>query len=279
MMKHLLLSVLLSVPSMAQDIPVMTPGKQVPLKRVVIDQPVKYRGVLPADAQVNVPEGFTVSVFYAGAALRKPRFMAWSPDTVLHIADLDAKAIYALPDRNDDGIADTIIAVATNVTAHSIAFYRGDLYAAQERSVMRLRDTDGDGVYDTRSDFIAPIAEGATQPGGGHTTRTILIDSTRGKIYLSIGSLCNVCRSEKPGDVDYQRALIEEWNLDGTGRRTYVTGARNAVGLLLRGGRVWASNNGSDNQGNNIPPEWIDVLRDGGFYGYPYAHSHGIFFP
>ncbi|MFM7773674.1 MAG: PQQ-dependent sugar dehydrogenase, partial [Candidatus Kapaibacterium sp.] len=279
MMKHLLLSVLLSVPSMAQDIPVMTPGKQVPLKRVVIDQPVKYRGVLPADAQVNVPEGFTVSVFYAGAALRKPRFMAWSPDTVLHIADLDAKAIYALPDRNDDGIADTIIAVATNVTAHSIAFYRGDLYAAQERSVIRLRDTDGDGVYDTRSDFIAPIAEGATQPGGGHTTRTILIDSTRGKIYLSIGSLCNVCRSEKPGDVDYQRALIEEWNLDGTGRRTYVTGARNAVGLLLRGGRVWASNNGSDNQGNNIPPEWIDVLRDGGFYGYPYAHSHGIFFP
>jgi glucose/arabinose dehydrogenase len=279
MIKNVIVFVIVCTSMVAQDLPVMTPYKQIPLTSVLIDQPVKYRGVLPSTARVNVPEGFTVSVFYAGAALKKPRFMEWSPDGVLHIADLDARSIYALPDRNDDGIADTIIAVATNVTAHSIAFYRGDLYAAQERSVVRLQDLDNDGRYETRSDFIAPIAEGATQPGGGHTTRTILFDTVRSKVYLSIGSLCNVCRSEKPGDTDYQRALIEEWNADGTGRKTYATGARNAVGLLLRGGRVWASNNGSDSQGNDVPPEWIDVVRDGGFYGYPYAHSHGIFFP
>ncbi|MGA1307831.1 MAG: PQQ-dependent sugar dehydrogenase, partial [Candidatus Kapaibacteriota bacterium] len=136
-----------------------------------------------------------------------------------------------------------------------------------------------DGVYETRSEFISQIAEGATQPGGGHTTRTILIDSIRQKLYLSIGSRCNVCRADEPGSQDFQRALIEEWNLDGSGRTTYATGVRNAVGLLLRGGRVWASNNGSDNQGNDIPPEWIDIVREKGFYGYPFAHSHGVFFP
>lgn len=261
------------------DIPVMTPHKPVDLKSVVVEQPVQYRGILPANATVNVPAGFKVSVFYAGAQLKKPRFMAWSPAKVLHIADLDARSIFALPDANADGIADTIITVATNVVAHDIAFYRGDLYAAQERSVLRLSDVNGDGFYETRVDFIAPIAAGAAQPGGGHTTRTIIIDSLRNKFYLSIGSLCNVCRADAPTETDYQRALIEEWNVDGTGRRTLASGIRNAVGMLMRGGRLWATNNGSDNQGNDVPPEWIDVIRDSGFYGYPFAHSHGIYFP
>jgi glucose/arabinose dehydrogenase len=205
--------------------------------------------------------------------------MTWSPDNTLHIADLSAQSIFALPDKNNDGIADTIVRIASNVVAHDIAFYKGSVYAAQERSVLRLQDLNNDGVYETRSEFISQIAEGATQPGGGHTTRTILIDSIRQKLYLSIGSRCNVCRADEPGSQDFQRALIEEWNLDGSGRTTYATGVRNAVGLLLRGGRVWASNNGSDNQGNDIPPEWIDIVREKGFYGYPFAHSHGIFFP
>ncbi|MFM2133663.1 MAG: hypothetical protein RL156_944 [Bacteroidota bacterium] len=261
------------------DTPVMTPYKKIDLQSVVVEQPQQFQGILPANATVNVPAGFRVSVFYAGAQLKKPRFMAWSPAKVLHIADLDARSIFALPDANADGIADTIIAVATNVIAHDIAFYRGDLYAAQERSVLRLSDVNGDGFYETRSEFIAPIAEGAAQPGGGHTTRTIIIDSLRNKFYLSIGSRCNVCRADAPTETDYQRALIEEWNVDGTGRRTLASGIRNAVGMLMRGGRLWATNNGSDNQGNDVPPEWIDVIRDSGFYGYPYAHSHGIYFP
>ena len=263
----------------AQGQSVMTPYQPESLTKIAIDRTQKYGSNLPVNVQVNVPEGFKVSVFYAGSLLQKPRFMAWSPDDVLHVADLSAQAIFALPDRNKDGIADTILRIATSVVAHDLAFYRGDIYAAQERSVIRLQDLNKDGFYETRSDFIAPIAEGATQPGGGHTTRTILVDSTNGKFYLSIGSRCNVCRADDPGSQDFQRALVEEWNLDGTGRTTFATGIRNAVGLLKRGGRIWASNNGSDNQGNNIPPEWIDILRKDGFYGYPFAHSHGIFFP
>jgi|GEM_PF-330201 len=263
----------------AQQTSQMTPYTPVELIPITLDRMAKYGSVFPLNAQVNVPEGFTASIFYAGNPLQKPRFMTWGPNDVLHIADLTAKAIFALPDKNDDGVADTILTVASNVIAHDIAFYRGDLYAAQERSVIKLRDLNNDGFYETRSDVIAPIAEGAAQPGGGHTTRTILIDSLREKIYLSIGSRCNVCRTDDSNDQDFQRALVEEWNLDGTGRRTFATGIRNAVGLLERGGRIWAANNGSDNQGNTIPPEWIDVLRDNGFYGYPFAHSHGIFFP
>jgi hypothetical protein len=42
--------------------------------------------------------------------------------------------------------------------------------------------------------------------------------------------------------------------------------------------RLWANNNGSDNQGNDVPPEWIDLVRDGGYYGYPFAHSYQQWF-
>jgi hypothetical protein len=48
--------------------------------------------------------------------------------------------------------------------------------------------------------------------------------------------------------------------------------------LHPRTGKLWANNNGSDNQGNNVPPEWVDIVRDGGFYGYPFAYHYQRWF-
>lgn len=259
----------------------LTPIRSLNLRTQPITVPQQFRTAFPDTRSLNIPQGYTAQIFYAGAMLNKARFMTWSPDSVLHVANMNSGTIVALPDRNRDGIADTAIIVANNLSGvHDMKFYRGSLYAALERSIIKLEDTNRDGIYETRSTFIANIAEGAPQPGGGHRTRTMVFDSARRKMYLSIGSLCNVCRSQNPGDRDFSRALIEEWNDDGTGRRTFASGVRNAVGMTLhpRTGRLWATNNGSDWQGNDIPPEWIDMVRDGGFYGYPLAHSQGVFF-
>lgn len=256
----------------------LTPIQSLNLQPQKVLVPEKFNGKISTSLTVQIPEKYQAKIFYTGSELSKPRFFAWSPDSVLHVADFDAQRIYALPDKNNDGVADTLRTVATNITAHDIKFYKGALYAAQERSVLKLEDIDGDGVYEKRTTFIANIAEGATQPGGGHTTRTIMFDSARAKMYLSIGSRCNVCRTNSPGDTDYLRARIEEWDDDGTNRRVYADGIRNAVGLAWRNGKLWATNNGSDNQGNNIPPEWIDIVRENGFYGYPFAHSSGTYF-
>jgi glucose/arabinose dehydrogenase len=249
-----------------------TPTRDLGLQPQAIEVPAQFRQFVPIQ-NVNIPAGWRAKVFYAGSLLSKPRFMAWSPDSVLHVADMNAGRIIALPDRNRDGVADTAIIAASGVFAHDVKFYNGAMYAAEERRVLKLTDANRDGVYETRSTFIDGIAEGAMQPGGGHTTRTIVFDAARKKMYLSIGSLCNVCR-------EGFRAIIEEWNDDGTGRRTRATGIRNAVGMTLhpRTGQLWATNNGSDWQGNEIPPEWIDVVRDGGFYGYPFAHSYQAYF-
>lgn len=249
-----------------------TPRGNLALQAQTLDVPAQFRSFVPSRA-VNVPAGWRAKVFYAGNLLNKPRFMAWRSDSVLHVADVNAGRIIALPDRNRDGIADTAIIAAANVFAHDVKFYNGAMFAAEERRVVRFTNPDRNGVYQTRTTFIDNIAEGAMQPGGGHRTRTMVFDATRRKMYLSIGSLCNVCREDA-------RALIEEWNDDGTGRRVFATGIRNAVGMALhpRTGKLWATNNGSDWQGNEIPPEWVDIVRDGGYYGYPVAHSYQAWF-
>ena len=145
------------------------------------------------------------------------------------------------------------------------------MYVAEERRIMKCTDENGDGIYETKKVFIDELGKGARQVTGGHDTRTIVFDAARKKMYLSIGSSCNVCREDF-------RAIIEEYNDDGTGRRTFASGIRNAVGMTMHNGRLWATNNGSDWEGNDIPPEWIGVVRDGGFYGHPFAYAHGIYF-
>ena len=235
-------------------------------KRVIV--PEKYRGKISENFSLSLPEGYEVKVFYVGE-LSKPRFFAWSPDSVLHVADKSRGTIIALPDKNHDGVADEAIVVASGFSkSHDMKFYNGALYVAEETKVTKCIDTDGDGMYETKSTFITMV-KGGQQGGGGHDTRTIVFDSIKKKMYLSIGSMCNACREE-------HRAIIEEWNDDGTGRKVFATGCRNAVGMTLHNGKLWATNNGFDWQGDDIPPEWIDIVREGEFYGYPYAYAHGV---
>ena len=260
--------------SFAQSLPAsvhMTPIKKTALSRVDIAVPEKFKTAFTQNHTLNVPPGYTAQVYYAGR-LNKPRFFAWGPDSVLFVANKTSGEIIALPDRNRDGIADTAIVAASGFhLSHDLAFYNGAMYVAEERRVVKCTDPDIQGVYRTKSVFIDNIMEGARQPGGGHDTRTIVFDPLKKKMYLSIGSSCNVCREE-------YRALIEEFNDDGSGRRPYATGIRNAVGMTLHNGLLWAVNNGSDWQGDDIPPEWFDVVRDGGFYGHPFAYAHGVYF-
>lgn len=246
---------------------VMTPRVSAGLVRIPLRVAAQFTGDVGGDRSLFLPRGWRIQVFYAGG-LSKPRFLAWSPDSVLHVADLSAGRILALPDRDHDGVADSSYVAASNVYAHDVKFYRGSMYAAETGRVLKLDDHDGDGRYETRSVLVDGIPT-----GGNHTTRTIVFDPVRRKLYLSIGSSCNVCR-------ETNRAIIREYNDDGTGGRTYATGIRNAVGMSLNPvtGALWATNNGSDMQGNDVPPEWITVIRDGGFYGHPIAYADQRYF-
>ena len=126
------------------------------LQPVAVDVPGKYRDMVPENLSLNLPPGFAAQVFAAG--LRGPRLMSVSPEGVLHVCNMRAGQILALPDRNFDGVADEHIVVLDNLReAHSMAFYKGDLYVAEEHQVIRGIDADGDGIYEDRVVFIADI--------------------------------------------------------------------------------------------------------------------------
>jgi glucose/arabinose dehydrogenase len=110
---------------------------------------------------------------------------------------------------------------------------------------------------------------------GQHNTRTVLIGPD-GKLYVSIGSTCNVCNETDP-----HRAAIWVYNLDGSGGRLYAKGLRNAVGMAINplNNQIWVTNNGRDYLGDNSPPETVYALQDGGDYGWPRCHAGDIVDP
>lgn len=248
----------------------LTPLSDIGMHSVAVTIPAKFVGAFPTGKTLRVPTHYTVSVYHAGG-LNKPRFMTFSPAGILHVADMSAGKILALPDANADGVADTVIEAATGFSGnHDVKFYKGAMYVTEPTRIWKCTDPDADGIYDTKTVFISNIGNNQTN---GHSTRTIEFDSINHKVYVSVGSSCNVCR-------ETARAIIEEYNDDGTGRRVFATGIRNAVGMDLHPhtNRLWANNNGSDQQGNEIPPEWIDIVRDNGFYGHPFAYGGGVWF-
>jgi glucose/arabinose dehydrogenase len=251
----------------------LTPTQPFNMHEVTVEVPTKYQGLFPQNRRLTVPVGYKVRLYHIGG-MSKPRFMSFDNEGVLHVADMTLGRVFAIPDKNRDGVADTIFTAAENFSvSHDVKFYKGAMYVTNERRVWKLTDNNNDGVYETRTVFIDSIAEGATQPGGGHRTRTLVFDSVNGYAYLSIGSLCNVCREEF-------RAVIERYHEDGSDKEIFANGVRNAVGMDIQPAtrKLWANNNGSDRQGNETPPEWIDVIRKGGFYGYPFAYGHQRWF-
>ena len=256
----------------------LTPEEDLGLVPVPLIVPERFKKLLPADPVLHLPPGFSVKVF-AATGLSGPRMMAWSPDGVLHVANMRAynynetnSQIIALPDRDHDGVADTALVVADGMRmVNSIAFYKGELYAAATDQILHLSDPDGDGFYNEHTVF----AELPTFDQ--HLTRTLLFDEINDKLYVSIGSSCNVCREERRGNTE--KAAILQFNTDGSRRRIFARGLRNAVGMALHPitNELWATNNGHDQDGSThgrtLPPEWVGIVRDQGFYGWPLAYG------
>ncbi len=245
---------------------------RVPLLPTKMTVPTRYSSLYRSTAALTVadsvfmPKGFRINVFHAG--MMKPRFFAWNPDGVLHIVDMSAEAVFALPDRNGDGVADTIFVAAAPVReAHSVVFYQGAMLVAEPTRVLRFLDRNGDGVYETQSVLIDSI------PNGGvfnHYTRTLLADTLRNSLYVSVGAPCDACRVENP-----ERSAILRFNGDGSGRRIFATGLRNAIGMAMEPitNRLWATNADRNGLGEEKPEEIITSVPDGSFHGWPIAFT------
>jgi glucose/arabinose dehydrogenase len=220
---------------------------------------------LTEERTLTAPGGVQIAVFAAG--LRKARFMAWSPEGDLVITETNPTdgRIVILPDRDGDGAADERVAFAERLrNPHGLAFRDGFLYVAEEGRVARFAWQGGQPAADAPETIVPDLPAGR-----GHYTRTLGFGPDD-KLYVSIGSSCNVCAEQ-----DERRAAIMQYNADGSGGRVFARGLRNAVGFVWRPGsdELWATNNGRDGLGEDLPPETVNLVRDGDDFGWPYCHN------
>jgi len=113
----------------------------------------------------------------------------------------------------------------------------------------------------------------ADLPGGGrHFSRTIKFGPDD-RLYVSIGSSCDVCHEE-----DNRRAKILSMGKDGSDIKEYARGLRNAVFFdwSYVDGRMWATEMGRDWLGDNLPPDEINIVEAGRNYGWPICYGKNI---
>src|SRR3989344_8924386 len=194
-----------------------------------IQLPGLAAGALPP--VLSLPEGFKISLF-PPQAVGPLRFMAFSPDNILFVSMPASNGLYArdrkedgkifaFPDTNRDGVADETITVLSGMhIPHGLAFHNNYLYVADETRVLRYSYL-GNGRVGAQEVIVSGLPGG----GDGHVSRTIGF-SAEGKMYVSIGSSCNLCE-----EGDERRAAIMEYNADGSGGRVFASGLRNSVGF------------------------------------------------
>ena len=213
-----------------------------------------------AQLALTLPQGFKVGLYAQGFS--QPRFMALSPSGDVFLSDPRAGTVTILPDRDGNGQADRKVVYASGLNRpHGLAFHGGFLYVANTDGVVRFPYQPGDTKAGTPQKVVD------LPPEGGHWTRTVTFGPD-GKMYVSTGSTCNVCEES-----DARRAAVWVYDADGKNGRPYATGLRNAVGLEWYGDALYATNNGRDLLGDNLPPEGFYKLRSGGFYGWPYCYT------
>jgi glucose/arabinose dehydrogenase len=209
----------------------------------------------PDDAQLRAPSGFKVDVFAEN--LQGPRTLIYAPNGDLFVAQSRAGSVIILRGNDRFTYAQGLSGV------FGMAFHDGYLYFGRTDSVVRYKYKDGDTQAQGPAEKIVDL------PTGGHNTRNIIFSRDGKKMYVAVGSVSNKNDGEEP-----RRAAINEYNPDGTGHRVFASGIRNPVGLTLQPGTdtIWVAVNERDTLGDDLVPDYITSVKDGGFYGWPYSY-------
>ena len=235
----------------------------------------------PKDAWPQAPAGFQVQLYADG--LTKPRLIRVAPNGDAFVVESKAGVLRVFRGLLDTGKAAWSGVFAKGFTdPFGIAFYPPGpdprwLYVANTDSVVRLPYRNGDTVARGPAEtIVAELPGGGLLRGGGHWTRDIAFSRDGKRMFVSVGSRSN---NDDPDTTpaEKERADVLAFAPDGSGRRVYASGIRNAVGLAVhpRSGELWASVNERDELGDQLVPDYITHVEDGGFYGWPWYYIGG----
>ena len=253
---------------------------------------------LPDDAVLAVPPGFTVKKFASG--LSNPRLLRIAPNGDIFLAETGAHRIRVMraADGADAPSENQVFADGLD-RPFGIAFYPSGndpkwIYVANNNSVVRLPYHNGDLKATGPAQIIVPKL---TDSHGGHSTRDVAFSLDDKRMFISVGSGSNVAdgmSKKNPDEVrqwEADHGFGAAWDgetnradilvTDPEGKQplhTFATGIRNGVGITVNPetGDLWTSVNERDDLGDDLVPDYITRVKEGGFYGWPWYYMGSI---
>jgi glucose/arabinose dehydrogenase len=248
----------------------------------------------PSDAHLSVPPGFQVKFFASDPAA--PRLLRTAPNGDIFIADTRSGQVRVL--RTVDGAdapSENSVFAENLQGPFGIAFYPlGEepqwVYVANLNSLVRFPYRNGDLKARGPAETVVPLLADSI---GGHTTRDVAFSLDGRRMFISVGSGSNVAEGlppKSPAEIrDWEAAhgLGAAWGYEANranvlvtdpegrqGLRIYATGIRNAVGIAVHPvtGQLWVSVNERDALGDDLVPDYVTHVREGGYYGWPWYY-------
>lgn len=219
----------------------------------------------PAPFSLKVKEGFEIGVFAQN--LGNARDLEFSPGGTLLTSVPNSGKVYALPDKDNNAQADEIKEILSHLNKpHGLAFYGNKLYVAQESKVTRFNwEEETLSAKEERILLSLPS-------GGRHFTRSIVFDK-EGRMFVSIGSTCDVCfeKHEWLGSI-----IISD--SEGNNPRLFAKGLRNSVFIAInpKTNELWGTEMGRDFLGDDKPPDEINLIKEGKDYGWPTCFGNKV---
>jgi glucose/arabinose dehydrogenase len=179
----------------------------------------------------------------------------------------NANRISLLRDADGDGVAEqTSVFLDGLRQPFGMALIGGHLYVANTDSVVRFPYRTGDTRITDKGTKLLDL------PVGHHWTRALLASRDETKLFITVGSGSNI--GEKGLEIENGRATILELDIASGKSRTFASGLRNANGMAFEPstGALWTVVNERDEIGDDVPPDYLTSVKDGGFYGWPYSY-------
>lgn len=236
----------------------------------------------PANAWPKAPNGFKVDLYATG--LDNPRLIRTAPNGDIFLAESETGKIKVFRGVKPDGTAQQISVFATGLhQPFGIAFYPNGpdpkyLYIGDTDAIVRFPYKNGDLKATGAMETLADLPGGGRLRGGGHWTRDLVFSKDGTRLFASVGSHSNVDDPDTHPE-EFHRADVLEFTPTGKFVKVYAYGIRNCVGEAINPitGELWCSTNERDTIGNNLVPDYVTHVQEGGFYGWPwfYMGTHG----